>query len=64
MGKFVSRKLFVALGGVMVAVLTNVGLPPEVAERITDAVVFIACTYLGGQSAVDVVESRKTGKAE
>lgn len=49
------RKLIATLGSVATVVLVQVGLPAEVADKITEAVVWIAGFYLGGQSAVDVV---------
>jgi len=49
------RKLLATLGSVATVVLVQVGLPAEVADKITDAVVWIAGFYLGSQGAVDVV---------
>lgn len=58
MSKWRSRKLLVALAGVATIVLTNLGLPEETAVRITDAVVWLAGTYLGAQGVVDVMGAR------
>lgn len=51
--KWDSRKLVVAAGGMLTVVLSNVGLPEDVAQRITDAIVWIACAFLAGQGIVD-----------
>ena len=53
MSKWISRKLFVAIGGVLTAVLCNVGLPEDIAVKVTEAVVYIAGAYLLGQGATD-----------
>ncbi len=55
MSKWMSRKLFVAVGGVLGAVLATLGLPEDLAGKITEVVVDIAMTYIAGQSAVDTV---------
>ena len=49
------RKLLAFIGSSAAVVLAQVGLAPEVADKITDAIIWIAGFYLGGQSAVDVV---------
>lgn len=59
MQKWMSRKLFVAVGGVLATVLVQVGLPEEIASRITDAVVWIASAYLGGQGLADAATALK-----
>ena len=53
MSKLSSRKLWVAVGGVVSAVLVQVGLPEEIAGKITDAMVYIICSYLVGQGVAD-----------
>jgi len=57
--KWISRKLIVAAGGMIGAVLVNIGLPEDVAAQITDALVYIASAYLIGQGAVDAAEKIK-----
>ncbi len=59
MEKWISRKLIVAVGGMVGAVLVQVGLPENIASQITDAIVYIASAYLIGQGAVDVAEKLK-----
>jgi len=56
--KWKSRKLITAVGSVAVILLTNVGLPEPVAERITEALTWIVSAYLGAQGVVDVVSER------
>ena len=48
------RKLLVAVASMLTVVLAQVGLDKEVAQHITDAIVWIAGFYLGGQAVVDV----------
>ena len=57
--KWDSRKLAVAAGSMLTAVLVNVGLPEEIAVRLTDAVIWIACAYLAGQGAADAAGALK-----
>lgn len=59
MRAFMSKKLLVTLGSLATVVLTQVGLPEEVAAKITDAVVWIATAYLAGQGAVDAASALK-----
>jgi len=54
-----SRKLFVAVGGVATAMLVNVGLPEAVATKITETLVYIAGAYLLGQGAADAAKELK-----
>lgn len=56
MNKWLSRKLFAAAGSVVTVVLVNVGLPEEVATKITDALTWIASAYLLGQGAADAAD--------
>lgn len=54
--KFLSRKLLVAVGGVLSVLLTeHLGLSEEVALAVTDKLVTIVVAYLAGQSLIDVV---------
>ena len=59
MTKWLSRKLFAAIGSVLTVVLVNAGLPEGVASQITEAVVYIASAYLLGQSATDAARALK-----
>jgi len=61
MTKWLSRKLFAAVGSVLLVVLTNVGLPEDVAAKITDALIYIAGAYLIGQGATDAAEKLRKG---
>lgn len=55
--KLKSRKLWVAVGGVITVMLTEwLDLSPETSESITKALVTIIVAYLGGQSIVDVAK--------
>ena len=55
MKKWLSRKLLATVGAMLMAVLVNqLGLPPEVAQHIVDALIVIVSSYLLGQSAVDI----------
>jgi len=56
MRRFLSRKLMVALGGTTVVVLSNLGVPEDVAANITEGVIWIAGTYLLVQGADDAVK--------
>lgn len=56
MNKWASRKLFAALGSVATVVLVNVGLPEEVAGKITEAVTWVISAYLVGQGATDAAD--------
>ena len=59
MNKWLSRKLFVAVGSVVTAVLVNVGLPEDVASKVTETIVYIAGAYLLGQGAADAAKEMK-----
>jgi hypothetical protein len=59
LGKWSSRKLLVAVGSVLTAVMVNVGLPEQIAANITDAVVWIASAFLVGQGAADTAAALK-----
>ena len=55
--KLKSRKLWVAVGGVIAVMLTDwLKLAPETSESIVTALVTIIVAYLGGQSIVDVAK--------
>tara|TARA_R110000824_G_scaffold77233_6_gene195404 strand:- start:9016 stop:9225 length:210 start_codon:yes stop_codon:yes gene_type:complete len=52
-----SRKLWVAVGGVIAVMLTDwLKLSPEMSEGIVTALVTIVVAYLGGQSIVDAAK--------
>ena len=55
--KLKSRKFWMAIGGVLLVVLTDwLKLSPEMADGIVNAVVTILVAYLGGQSIVDAAK--------
>ena len=55
--KLKSRKLWVALGGLLLVVAPDwLNLSPEVAERVIGAVVIIVPAYIGGQGIVDAMK--------
>lgn len=55
--KLKSRKLWVAVGGVITVMLTDwLNLSPETSEGIVTALVTIIVAYLGGQSIVDAAK--------
>jgi len=55
--KLKSRKLWVALGGLLLVIATDwLSLSPEVAERVIGAVVIIVPAYIGGQGIVDAMK--------
>lgn len=56
MQKWLSRKLFAAAGSIVTIVLVNVGLPEEIASKITDALTWVASAYLLGQGAADAAD--------
>ena len=61
--KLKSRKLWMAVGGVLIVMLTDwLGLSPETSEGIVTAVVTILVAYLGGQSIVDAAKEIMTKK--
>ncbi|MDK9700606.1 MAG: hypothetical protein OEM52_10720 [bacterium] len=58
--KWLSRKLLATLAAILTSVLVNqIGLPPETAQQIVDAIMVIVSSYLLGQSAVDVATTIK-----
>jgi len=55
--KLKSRKLWVALGGLLLVIATDwLNLSPEVAEQVIGAVVIIVPAYVGSQSIVDAMK--------
>ena len=56
MSKWLSRKLFVAVGSVISVVLVNVGLPEDIAVKVTETVIYVAGAYLLGQGATDAAK--------
>jgi hypothetical protein len=49
-----SRKLWMALGGVVAVMLTDwLNMSPELTENVVSAVVIIIPSYLAGQGLVD-----------
>ena len=55
--KLKSRKLWVAIGGVLTVLATEwANISPEMAEQIIGAVVVIVPAYIGGQGIVDAVK--------
>ena len=55
--KLKSRKLWVAVGGVIAVMLTDwLKLSPEMSEGIVTALVTIVVAYLSGQSIVDAAK--------
>jgi len=55
--KFKSRKLWVAVGGVVAVMLTDwLKLSPEMSEGIVTALVTIIVAYVAGQSLVDAAK--------
>lgn len=55
--KLKSRKLWVAVGGVVAVMLTDwLKLSPEMSEGIVTALVTIVVAYIGGQSIVDAAK--------
>ena len=62
--KLKSRKLWVALGGLLTVVATEwIGVGPEIAEKVIGAVVAITCAYVGGQGLVDALAAYAKGSA-
>mgnify|MGYP001596520374 FL=1 len=55
--KLKSRKLWVAIGGVLTVLATEwAGVSPEMSEQIIGAVIVIVPAYIGGQGIVDAVK--------
>ncbi|MBC8410399.1 MAG: hypothetical protein H8E12_17005 [Rhodobacteraceae bacterium] len=54
--KLKSRKLWVALGGVLVVIATEwLGLPAAMSQQIVDSIIVIIPSYLAGQGLVDAI---------
>ncbi|MBC8436897.1 hypothetical protein H8D85_01085 [bacterium] len=61
--KLKSRKLWASIGGVLIVIATDwLGLSPEMAGQVIDAVVVIVPSYLGGQGIVDALAAYKPTK--
>jgi len=55
--KLKSRKLWVAIGGVLTVMATEwANLSPELTEQLIAAVVVIVPAYIAGQSVVDALK--------
>ena len=55
--KLKSRKLWMAVGGLLTVVATEwLNLSPEVSENVIGAVIIIVPSYIGGQSIVDALK--------
>ena len=52
-GSWKSRKLFVAIAAMAVELLVAFGVPAEVADIASKAIMVIAGTYIAGQSWAD-----------
>lgn len=62
--KLKSRKLWVALGGLLTVIATEwIGVSPDIAEKVIGAVVAITCAYVGGQGLVDALAAYAKGSA-
>ena len=60
--KLKSRKLWVAISGLLTVVATEwIGVSPEIAEKVISAVVGITCAYVGGQGIVDALAAYASG---
>ena len=61
--KLKSRKLWVAIGGVLTVLATEwAGVSQEMSEQIIGAVIVIVPAYIGGQGIVDAVKEYATKK--
>ncbi len=61
--KLKSRKLWVAIGGVLTVVLTDwASLSPEFADHLVTDLVTIVLAYVGGQSILDAAKEAMVGK--
>ena len=61
--KLKSRKLWMAIGGLLIVLATEwLNLSPEVAEKVIGAVVIIVPAYIGGQGIVDAMKEYATKK--
>ena len=55
--KLKSRKLWMAIGGLLVVMATEwLNVSPEVADKLIGAVIVIVPAYIGGQGIVDAVK--------
>ena len=55
--KLKSRKLWVAIGGLLLVMATDwLNLSPALAEQVVGAVVVICPAYIGGQGIIDAVK--------
>ncbi len=55
--KIVSRKLWVAIGGLLTVAATEwLNLSPELTEQIVSAIIIIVPAYVGSQSIVDAMK--------
>ena len=61
MSKFISRKLLVTIGSMLTVVLSQIGLPEDVAAKITDALVYLGGAYLVGQGVHDAAGAARKG---
>lgn len=63
--KLKSRKLWVAIGGVLTVMATEwLKLSPELAEQVIGAVMVIVPAYIGGQGIVDAVKAYVAGPGD
>ena len=61
--KLKSRKLWMAIGGVVAVMLTDwLNLSPDTSEAIVTALVTIVVAYIGGQGIVDAMKEYATKK--
>ena len=58
MNKWLSRKFLAAVTGVLVVILTQLGLPAEVASKIGEFIVWILGIYIGVEGVVDVARAK------
>ena len=55
--KLKSRKLWMAIGGLLVVMATEwLNISPDVADKLSGAVIIIVPAYIGGQGIVDAVK--------
>ena len=55
--KLKSRKLWMAIGGLLVVMATEwLNISPEVADKLIGAVIIIVPAYVGSQSIVDAMK--------
>ena len=61
--KLKSRKLWMAIGGLLTVMATEwLNLSPSVAENVIGAVIIIVPSYIGGQSIVDALKEYSAKK--